>query len=224
MRMPSPDDRALRPKVMQRPGGRSDRVLKQVVTATAAILDEQGVSGVTVEAVAARSGISRTTIYRRWKTPQLLMLEALRRKVSPDRSPVADTGSLRGDLNALLQDIADYLRSNEGTALFQAVFLEARTADDDAVRAFFDLRFEVAGQVVERAKRRGELAGNVRARSVIELAASPIYFRVFFTREPVTREFLDELVDSTLRVAGAAEGPAAGPVGRASEPDQPAQA
>ena len=58
---------------------------------------------------------------------------------------------------------------------------------------------------MERAKRRGELAGNVRSRSIIELAASPIYFRVFFTREPVTPAFLDEMVDSALKVAGAAE-------------------
>ncbi|HEY1966779.1 MAG TPA: TetR/AcrR family transcriptional regulator [Pseudonocardia sp.] len=199
-------DRALRPKVMQRPGGRSDRVLKQVVAATAAILAEQGVAGVTVEAVALRAGISRTTIYRRWKTPQLLMLEALRVKVSPDRSPVVDTGTLRGDLRALLQDIADYLLSNDGTALFNAVFLQAQVADEEAVRSFFDQRFLLAGQVVERAKLRGELAGNVRARSIIELAASPIYFRAFFTREPVTSEFLDEMVDNALKVAGAVEG------------------
>jgi AcrR family transcriptional regulator len=190
---------------MQRPGGRSDRVLKQVVAATAAILEEQGVAGVTVEAVAMRSGISRTTIYRRWKTPQLLMLEALRGKVSLDRSPVVDTGTLRGDLRALLENIADYLQSTDGTALFQAVFLQAQTADDEAVRSFFDLRFGLAGQVVERAKRRGELAGNVRTRSIIELAASPIYFRVFFTRERVTQAFLDEMVDAALKVAGAVE-------------------
>lgn len=203
--MPGPSEQAVRPKVMQRPGGRSDRVLKQVVAATAAILEEHGVTGVTVEAVALRSGISRTTIYRRWKTPQLLMLEALRGKVSPDRSPVTDTGTLRGDLRALLQDIADYLQSAEGTALFRAVFLQTRTVDDDAVRSFFDLRFGVAGEVVERAKRRGELAGNVRTRAVIELAASPIYFRVFFAREPVTSEFLDEMVDVALKIAGAVE-------------------
>ena len=205
--MSGPNEGVLRPKVMQRPGGRSDRVLRQVVAATAAILEEEGVSGVTVEAVAMRSGISRTTIYRRWKTPQLLMLEALRVKVSPDRSPVVDTGSLRGDLRALLEDIASYLRSNEGSALFQAVFLQTQTAEDEAVRSYFDLRFAIAGQVIERAKGRGELAANVRTRSIIELAASPIYFRVFFTRDPVTPEFLDEMVANALKVSGAVEAP-----------------
>jgi AcrR family transcriptional regulator len=201
------DDPNLHPKVMQRPGGRSDRVLKEVVAATTAIIAEEGVPGVTVEAVAFRSGVSRTTIYRRWRTPQLLMLEALRSVMSPKASPVNDTGSLRGDLRALLDDITEFLQSADGMALFNAVFLQAHASEDEAVHKYFEGRFQESGKVIERAKARGQLPHLIDGRLVIELAASPIYFRTFFTREPVTGAFLDSIVDNVLRAAGATELP-----------------
>jgi AcrR family transcriptional regulator len=204
-------DPKLRPKVMRRPGGRSDRVLKQVVEATTAIITEHGVRGVTVEAVASRSGISRTTIYNRWRTPELLMLEALRLVVSPTASPVRDTGSFRGDLRALLADIAVYLQSKDGKALFNAVFLQAHNVDSEAVHNFFEGRFLQAGQVIERAKERGELRESVNARLIIELAASPIYFRAFFSGEKIAGSVLDDIVDHVLKAADANEAPTVRP-------------
>jgi AcrR family transcriptional regulator len=199
------EDPKVYPKLMQRPGGRADRVLRQVVAATTAIIAEEGVPGVTVEAVALRSGVSRTTIYRRWRTPQLLMLEALRSVMTPKASPVSDTGSLRSDLRVLLGDIREFLQSADGMALFNAVFLQAHDSDDEAVHNFFEKRFLESGKVIERAKERGELAHLVDGRLIIELAASPIYFRTFFAREPITDAFLDAIVDKVLRAAGATE-------------------
>ncbi|MEV3975004.1 helix-turn-helix domain-containing protein [Streptomyces sp. NPDC050698] len=52
----------------QRPGGRSARVRKAVLAATAAELSERGFAAMTIEDIAARSGVHKTTIYRRWST------------------------------------------------------------------------------------------------------------------------------------------------------------
>lgn len=193
-------------KPMQRPGGRTERVRKQVIAATVAILAEDGVSGVSVESVASRSGVARTTIYRRWGTPAALMLEALLEELGPRSSRVADTGSLRGDLKAVLEDVLGFNTSEQGRGIMQAVFIQRSSADiASAVQGYWARRFDAVGEIVRRAKARGELTSDAPEPLIIEMAASPIYFRLFILWQTVDDAYLDQIVDRVLAAFGARE-------------------
>jgi AcrR family transcriptional regulator len=191
---------------MQRPGGRTERVRRQVVAATVALLAEDGVPGITVEAVASRSGVARTTIYRRWATPEALMLDALREELGPRSNRMADTGSLRGDLTALLRDVSAFSTSDQGRAIMQAVFIQ-RSSEEIAseIQAYWGQRFAAAGEIVRRAVARGELPDGSSERLIVEMAAAPVYLRLFFTHEPVDDGYLDGLVGFVLAGCGAGE-------------------
>src|SRR5512132_695784 len=81
----------------RRPGGRSARVRAAVLRATIAELLRTGYAGLSVEAVADRAGVHKTTVYRRWGTLQQLVTDALLAHVSA-KVPQPDTGTLRSDL------------------------------------------------------------------------------------------------------------------------------
>jgi AcrR family transcriptional regulator len=185
---------------MQRPGGRTERVRKEVVAATVAILADAGVTGVTIDAVASRSGVARTTIYRRWKVPEALLLEALWQELAPRASRGVDTGSLRGDLKALLADIVAFVTSTEGGGIMQALFIQHSSAEIAlAVREYWAARFDAVGSIVRRAIARGELPdAGWPERFIIEQAAAPVYFRLIITREGVDEDYIDQVVDFVL--------------------------
>ncbi|HEY1970834.1 MAG TPA: TetR/AcrR family transcriptional regulator [Pseudonocardia sp.] len=192
------------PKPMQRPGGRTERVRRQVVAATVALLAEDGVAGITVDSVATRSEVARTTIYRRWGTPEALMLEALREELGPRARRPVDTGSLRGDLTALLQDVTAFSTSDQGRGIMQAVFIQRSSpVIASEVSAYWTQRFAAAGEIVRRAIDRGELGRDLPERLVMEMAAAPVYLRLFITHEPVDDAYLAGVVEFVLVGCGA---------------------
>src|SRR3954452_17590444 len=86
----------------RRPGRpRSDRVTSAILHAASELLAEQGLLAMTIDAVAARSGTSRATIYRWWDSKEALALDAIEAHISAHiQGASADTGSLAGDLLA----------------------------------------------------------------------------------------------------------------------------
>jgi AcrR family transcriptional regulator len=190
----------------RRPGGRSERVLRQVVAATTAILAEQGVPGVTVEAVAQRAGVNPSTIYRRWRSPQLLMLAAFQEELSVSVNPPEDTGTFRGDLKAFLMRVSDYVQTEQGSALVQAIFVRPQV-HGETFRQYFEHRFTILGEVVGRAQRRGELPEDLEARKIIEVPVAAILFRVVVQQESVSPHYIDWLTDFTLKGVQAIEQP-----------------
>src|SRR2546430_14023842 len=95
----------------RRPGGRSARVRQAVLDAAFAELGEKGYGGLSIEAVAQRSGGAKTTVYRRWPPRDELAGDALDRR-SDRYEPVPDTGSLRGDVKELCGGAPPQLTSN----------------------------------------------------------------------------------------------------------------
>lgn len=82
-----------------RPGGRSARVQESIHSAVNALLQEQERSTVTVPQIAARAGVTPSTIYRRWGDLAALLADVALARMRPDSEP-ASTGSLRGDIRA----------------------------------------------------------------------------------------------------------------------------
>ena len=85
----------------QRPGGRATRVRSAVLDATSMLLSEVGYDQLSVEAVASRAGVHKTTVYRRWPTKPELIAEAALVQAA-EAVPIPDTGTLLGDLQTLL--------------------------------------------------------------------------------------------------------------------------
>lgn len=108
-----------------RPGGRTARTRAAVRDATQAELAEHGYAGLTVEAVATRSGVHKTTLYRRWGGVDGLIVDALAQADEDDWRP-PDTGSLEEDLLGLawevLSTFADPVAAAAPTAFIAAAF------------------------------------------------------------------------------------------------------
>ncbi|WP_399096654.1 TetR/AcrR family transcriptional regulator [Streptomyces sp. BBFR2] len=180
--MPRPDGTAPSPP-RRRPGGRTARIRRQVLDAVLAELGEHGYDGLTTDAVAARAGVHRTTVYRRWGDVGGLLGDVLDAAGDDDWQP-PDTGSLQGDLTALNQEIQDALSAEPPVvaALIAASFRSEKAAD--AQLRLWEDRYTRCGIVVERAARRGELPPHTDARQLLLAATAPLYHQLLLLRAP----------------------------------------
>src|SRR5690606_20938492 len=87
--------------------------------ATIEVLAEGGMSGLTMDAVAARAGVAKTTIYRRWDSKEAMVVDAVRRMAAP--TSAIDTGTLRGDLEALAGQMVRALAGTSAGRVIPAV-------------------------------------------------------------------------------------------------------
>ncbi|GGL06534.1 TetR/AcrR family transcriptional regulator [Nocardia jinanensis] len=166
-----------------RPGGRTARIRAQVLEAVHAELTEHGYDALTVDTVAARAGVHRTTVYRRWRDVGGLLTDIFAAAADIDWHP-RDTGCLHGDLAALNQEIQDSLTEEPSIA---AALIAVSFRSDEAARALRQLwenRYAQSEIVVERAVRRGELTPDVDARAVLIAATAPVYHQLALLRTP----------------------------------------
>src|SRR5256885_5219091 len=122
-----------------RTGGRSGRVREAILAAVIDELTRAGYAALTVETVAARAGVNRTTIYRRWPTLDDLLVDALT-TWSLEALPVPDTGSIETDLLTLGRELADVLNGGIGRQVAAMVLTAGlRSAQlGEATRRYFD--------------------------------------------------------------------------------------
>ena len=156
-----------------RPGGRSARVRAAVLDAVAAIITENEVGGLTIEAVAQQAGVARTTVYRRWPTRSALIADLLVSRASVE-IPAPDTGTLEGDLTALTTAAAAALGGPNLAILRAAV----STSDDDVAGAFgvyWGERTRIVATIIERAVRRGDAPAGTDPALVLQAAAGPLW-------------------------------------------------
>ncbi|MFB4281063.1 MULTISPECIES: TetR/AcrR family transcriptional regulator [unclassified Nonomuraea] len=187
-----------------RPGGRTARVRAAVLEATQDELVEHGFHGLTMDQVAARAGVGKTTVYRRWGSRAGLVAD-LMTELANQSTPYADTGGIEGDLRANAFSVLEALNDGRLGSTFQAV-IAAATSDEQAaqaLRAFYLRRIEEWANVVDLAVKRGELPEGTDGGEVIRAISAPLYYRLVVTREPVTRETAERSVARTLAAARA---------------------
>jgi AcrR family transcriptional regulator len=168
---------------IRRVGGRSARVRRQVLDAATEILLKEGLDATTIAAVAERSGVHHTSIYRRWGDRTALIRDALLEAVDT-AVPVRDTGSLREELTQMLDDVLELYRTPLGPVLIAAV----RSSDPamaDLRRTYFDARLEHCASIAEHAKERGELPENTDHRLMFELLMGPFLARAVGSSDSV---------------------------------------
>lgn len=175
---------------------RGEHVRRTVLTAAFDELAENGANAATVAGVARRSGVHETTIYRRWVTKEKLFVEAMLSR-SAEEIPTPDTGSIRGDLIAVVRAVIAYVTSPGGLA---ALHVASLTVDDqlDARRAFWAGRLDALRPVVERGIARGELRPDTDAGLLLETLIAPLHGRLLLTGETVDEQLGERIVDLVL--------------------------
>ncbi|MFB6841562.1 TetR/AcrR family transcriptional regulator [Streptomyces sp. NPDC056361] len=175
-----------------------------VLEATIAELTQTGYAALTVDGVARRAGVHKTTIYRNWSDSDRLVADALAGHFATD-VPIPDTGAVEGDLRELARALVATMTTPAGRALLTTVLSDAvrvpRLAE--IKNALFDDRFRRAEPVVTRAVERGELPAGTDPAELLRTLAAPIYFRLVFTGEPVDDTTADRAVRITLAAAHA---------------------
>ncbi|MCB5166469.1 TetR/AcrR family transcriptional regulator [Streptomyces bambusae] len=184
--------------------GRGAKMRAAVLAATVAELTETGYAALTVEGVAQRAGVHKTTIYRNWKTPDALVIDALTGHFATD-IPIPDTGAVDDDLRVLARSLIATMTTPAGRALLTTVLSDAvRLPALAAMKsALFEDRFRRAAPVVTRAVARGELPAATDPAEFLTTLAAPIYFRLVFTAEPVDEATADRAVAVALAAARA---------------------
>jgi AcrR family transcriptional regulator len=190
--------------IKRRPGGRSARVRADVLRAALEELAAVGYAQLTIEGIAQRAGVNKTTLYRRWGSRENLVLEAMLER-GAEHVPIPDTGSLREDLLQYGREIATALA---GAPEIRATVRATAGSDPDsqlaeASRRFWKTRLGLASEIVERAIERGEARPGVDRELVAELVVAPIYFRLLLSGEPLDDDFLERLGE--LVAGGAAQ-------------------
>jgi AcrR family transcriptional regulator len=193
--------------------GRGPKVRAAVLAATLDELSEKGYAALTVDAVARRAGVHKTTIYRRWKNRENLVVDALTEHIAVD-IPMPDSGAIATDLREMARLLVRWATSSSGRALLAALLSDAVNIPEiaDARRRVFDDRLRRAEPVIRRAMARGELPEDADPSEVIKALAAPIYFRLLITADPVDEALADQSAQVALAAARAGTFASAGPL------------
>lgn len=172
-----------------------------IIAAAAELLVDLSYETVSIDAVAARAGVGKASIYRRWPNKAALVLDTIRSRQFP-LGPVQDTGSLRGDLLALFLALQARLGSDALSHL-TGVLVALRTDEElaSAVREQLMSGWELGvREIVGRAVERREIAA--QQESFLELFArvgpSMVFVRFLMGDGPITPAFVEQLVDDVM--------------------------
>jgi AcrR family transcriptional regulator len=182
----------------QEPDPRLARTRAVVLDAATEVLSEQGTEGFTVDAVVARSGVAKTTIYRHWPTKDELLLAAMACFARPESAP--DTGTLRGDLLELLGGLAYALADEQWSKSLPSMLERAEHHPQLAAQhlAIVQLKTAPLIAVVERGRDRGEIRADVDLDLVPALFCGPLFFRRLMMRKTTDAAQVEAIVDSVL--------------------------
>jgi AcrR family transcriptional regulator len=155
------------------------------------------------DAIAARAGVHKTTLYRRWPTRAGLVAAAFM-DVAEQRLDVADTGNIDRDARALARSVAAVLAQPAVAAVARATLaVSAPDIRDQIARGFWGSREAAVGPLIERAMERGQLPPSTEVNAVIAAIAAPLYFRLLVANQPLTTAAADTASAAALAAARA---------------------
>jgi AcrR family transcriptional regulator len=180
--------------------GRAADVVARVMSATAHELGRVGYAALRIEDVATRSGVNKTTIYRRWPTKTELVVDAIAQHAEEalgQRAASAfDTGTLRGDLRASLLFSFDLGPAELG--MLRVVQTERGVPEIAAItRRVRDHVRRMRVAIVKRAIARGELPKGVDAQLVVDLVSAPVQSALLFDERPKA-SYIDRVIEVVL--------------------------
>jgi AcrR family transcriptional regulator len=173
-----------------------------ILDATLQLLAQDGdVGSLTVEAVAARSGVAKTTIYRRWRDKWELALDAVMIDMLPRLDEPVDVGDTRKELLTFINSVVKILATPPYGQAMQALVSQIAT-DPDLARVYreqvVEPRQAELTPVIKRGIARGDLRPDTDVRLIHELLVGPIFYRLLFSGAPLDRNLGRRMVDAIL--------------------------
>ncbi|MEM8722290.1 MAG: TetR/AcrR family transcriptional regulator [Cyanobacteria bacterium P01_G01_bin.39] len=179
---------------------RSPETRAKILKAAYEMLIEVGFMDLTIEGVAARAEVGKPTIYRRWKTKAALAMDAFLEIITPEIA-FPDTGSAKDDFKEQMKKIVKLMNSPRGQVL--ANVIGCGQADQELIAAFRENwlipRRKDAQQIWQRGVDRGELRADLDVEVAIDALYSPLFYRLLLKHQPLTEEFIDELVGLAMK-------------------------
>ena len=175
----------------------------EILDAALEVLAETGYDGMTIDMVAARAKAGKATLYRRWASKGELVIEAVAcmKKIDPESIP--DTGTLRGDLIAMIKPHAMHDADKKLRIMGGMTSMLARDPElaDAAYAAIVEPRASVNRLLLQRAIDRGEIPADTDIEMISMVSQSMATYRTIMLRKPVDREFLISVIDGVLMPA-----------------------
>ena len=175
---------------------------QEILDAALEVLAEAGYEGMTVDMVAARAKAGKATVYRRWPSKSELVIEAVScmKRSEYDLDELPDTGTLRGDLVAMIrphsvEDVEQRMQVMGGLVSMLSRDPHLADAVNEAITA---PRAEVNRRLMQRAMDRGEIRADSDIETVAHIGPSMAAYRVLMLRKPVDREFLVSMIDGVV--------------------------
>jgi AcrR family transcriptional regulator len=176
------------------------RPREAAIEATLDLIAEHGIRGLTTNAVAGRAGISKATLYRRWRSKQELVVDAVAALVSDISVP--DTGTTRTDLLELMRNaVRVYGGSREAGVMPSLIDAMSRDAElAGAVRNSFLARRRAALRaVLERGMQRGDLRADLDVELALDVLGGPLFYRLLVTGGPIDDRLAEGVADLIVR-------------------------
>ena len=185
---------------------RADRSKQAILAATRELLTDGGTVGsLTVEAVAARSGVAKTTIYRRWRDKWELALDAVMIDMLPRFADPVDVGDTREELMTFLDSVVKTMSRPPLGPAMQGLVSEIATTPELA-RVYrehvVEPRRRQLRPVIERGIARGDFRPDTDVVEVHELSLGPVFYRLLFSGWRLNRKLSTSLVDAALAAFG----------------------
>jgi AcrR family transcriptional regulator len=185
----------------RRPGRpRSAECDEAILEAAVHLFAEGGLDGLTVEGVAARAGVGKATIYRRYPC-KIDLVVAASRAFAIDGDAVPDTGDTRADLRVLVDQLIAMLTDTPLGRVIPVIVAD-RTRVPELALAHREIVEEKRARhraVVSRGIARGDLRADVDVEAVVDAYVGPIFYRFLVSDAPLDDAYADSLVDTVLR-------------------------
>ena len=173
-----------------------------MIEATLGLLESGGYAALSIDAIAKQSGVARTTIYRNWDSLAQIVHDAANSTVSA--TVIADTGDARADLRAHLGHLAAKLQVSGWGRLLPSL-VDAAGRDPEILelqrRSTAERRAAAMG-IAAKGVANGQIRADVDLDLVGEMLVGPVFTRRLVTHQPITDEFLDDLISAVFALIG----------------------
>jgi AcrR family transcriptional regulator len=172
---------------------------ERILDAAIELLSANGYGGFTLDGLALRAGVAKTTILRRWPSKAAVVAAALER-LALQSVDLPESESLRGDLHALVKSAVAAFATGRGRFVPRLMRESGNHPDiADFLRLMVHTRRLAYRRVLVRAVARGELDPEVDHDLVIDLLVGPVWTRLLITQDPIPDTLVDDIVDAVLR-------------------------
>ncbi|SRR5579875_353994 len=200
----NPLDKGSAPAVSPGATRRSKRAHEAILNAAAELIHERPYSDVCIEAIAARAGVGKQTIYRWWTSKAAVLMEACAAMVARE-VPLPDNGSFVLDLRDYLQHICAFFENQLSRPAIAGLLAEAQ-CNAELARAFQDRllmqRRTVLRTILERGVSRGELRPGVDLDVIMDMIHGALWYRTLLLKAPLDEAFIENIIAQVMAGSG----------------------